>query len=73
MKFGEAALGGRPTMLDAEPPRRGVLRKRAIYRVPALPLLPGWPREPDSEVVEIIRRVEARKIGEYLEKRKRAS
>ncbi len=61
-------------MFDAEPlPTRGVLRKGAIYRVPALPPLPGWPREPDPEVLEIIRRVEARKIREYLEKRKRAS
>jgi len=59
-------------MFDAEPlPRRGVLRKGAIYRVPALPR--GRRREPDPEVLETIRRVEALKIREYFEKRGRAS
>jgi hypothetical protein len=59
-------------MFDAQPlPRRGVLRKGVIYRVPALP--GRRRRAPDPEIVEIIRRVEARKIREYLEKRKRAS
>ncbi len=48
---------------------RGVHRKGVIYRVPALPGR-KW-REPDSEVVEIIRRVEEAKIRAYLEKRKR--
>jgi hypothetical protein len=43
-------------MFDAEPlPRRGLLRKGAVYRVPALP---GRRREPDPEVLEIIRRIE---------------
>ncbi len=61
-------------MFDAEPlPRRGALRKGAIYRVPALPRLPGERRRPDPEILEIVRRVEARKIREYVEKRKRAS
>ena len=58
-------------MFDAEPlPKGGVLRKGVIYRVPAPPGR-RW-REPDPEVVEVIRRVEARKIREYFEKRKRS-
>ena len=58
-------------VFDAEPlPRGGLLRKGVIYRVPALPTRR---REPDPEVLEVIRRVEARKIREYLERRKRAS
>ena len=70
MRSGGATLIGLLTMFDAEPlPRRGVLRKGVIYRVPAPPGR-KW-REPDPEVVEIIRRVEEAKIRAYLEKRKR--
>jgi hypothetical protein len=56
---------------DAEPlPRGGLLRKGVVYRVPV-------PRgsvrcEAGPDVLEIVRRIEARKIREYYEKRKRA-
>jgi hypothetical protein len=56
---------------DAEPlPRSGVLRKGVVYRVP---VPPGTVRrEAGLEVLEIVRRIEARKIRAYVERRRRA-
>ena len=49
-------------------PERGILRKGVLYRV-SVPRQPK--RELPQEVVETIRRVEAAKIREYMEKRKK--
>jgi hypothetical protein len=57
-------------MIGRDPPKDGILQKGVLYRfrVPRQP-----EREPDPEVLEIVRRVEKAQIQEYLEKKKRAS
>jgi hypothetical protein len=51
-------------------PERGIVPKGVISRVPRAP--GERKRDPDPEVLEIIRRVEEAKIREYF-KRRRAS
>ena len=57
--------------MDEKPlPLRGILEKGVLYRIPRPP--GERKREPDPEVLEIVRRVEEAQIREYL-KRRRAS
>jgi hypothetical protein len=57
-------------MIGREPPEDGILQRGVLYRfrVRRRP-----EREPDPEVLEVVRRAHQRQIREYLEKRKRAS
>jgi hypothetical protein len=57
-------------MIGRDPPPDGILQRGVLYRfrVRRRP-----EREPDPEVMEVVRHAERKLIREYLEKKKRAS
>jgi len=58
-------------MIGREPPDDGILQKGVLYRFRSLPREPE--REPDPEVLAVIRRAHEKLVREYFQKKKRAS